>query len=497
MSYRNPQQYGIVEDMTAGTRAFQKGFGQVQGVIEKNKKEREEEGIRRDTDNANWVKETSQEIAKYKYLKGGFEDVMREMITKDIGSEFFDKKSKTKQALLMAKLSEGAEYGNDFFQLVEQVKKGEIELDNPEMMKYIDSVGNDPKYGLDKNNNPTLNGVQFSVIMQQMKNNNPVQGSKQQTNADIKTLADGLEKKVKNAVLQNKGPLSNDQLNKITEQHVAARSDIYGDSSMHWLYKNVMTSEERKVAGGPAFNPVEIESALTGEKTTIGTGNEEREKIFEYNYNGSGITNKEKLKDFENRRDESIKNYMVQTLKERVVQPYYDNTKDQNLAINKEKLELATKDLKLKIDKNLSEEQNLRNLKQGILNTTSGYVEGGNKEKSNEQLTADLSGIPVDGLPGISGTGTFIRNVQRMPTQGADGKFEVKIQFGKLSGLTDVKYGDKPEQTFIIDLNDKEIQRKLGLNMSMLDGYGDFRKDLSSTFLKRGKPENNDFSQQK
>ena len=39
MSYRNPQQYGIVEDMTAGTRAFQKGFGQVQDVIEKRKKE--------------------------------------------------------------------------------------------------------------------------------------------------------------------------------------------------------------------------------------------------------------------------------------------------------------------------------------------------------------------------------------------------------------------------------------------------------------------------
>jgi hypothetical protein len=34
MSYRNPQQFGIVEDMTAGTRAFQKGFGQVEGIIE-------------------------------------------------------------------------------------------------------------------------------------------------------------------------------------------------------------------------------------------------------------------------------------------------------------------------------------------------------------------------------------------------------------------------------------------------------------------------------
>ena len=46
MSYRNPQQYGIVEDMTAGTRAFQQGFGQVQSIIEKNKKEREEGKIR-------------------------------------------------------------------------------------------------------------------------------------------------------------------------------------------------------------------------------------------------------------------------------------------------------------------------------------------------------------------------------------------------------------------------------------------------------------------
>lgn len=170
---------------------------------------------------------------------------------------------------------------------------------------------------------------------------------------------------------------------------------------------------------------------------------------------------------------------------------------ERNLEISKRKANAAETANKIKIDENLSEEQNLRNLRQGILNATSGYVEGGNKEKTNEQLTADLSGIPVDGLPGISGTGTFIRNVKRMPTQGADGKFEVKIEFGKLSGSTDIKYGDKPEQTFIIDLNDKEIQRRLGLNKSMLDEFGAFRKDLSSTFLKKGKPENNDFSQPK
>ncbi len=94
MSYRNPQQYGIVEDMTAGVKAFQQGFGQVAGTIEKVKQDREKEEIRRDASSANWVLTTEQDLAKYEYLSDGYQDLMREMVTRDVGSEFFDKKVK-------------------------------------------------------------------------------------------------------------------------------------------------------------------------------------------------------------------------------------------------------------------------------------------------------------------------------------------------------------------------------------------------------------------
>lgn len=43
MSYRNPTYYGIVEDMTAFNDAFQKSFGEIAQVIEKNKLKREQE----------------------------------------------------------------------------------------------------------------------------------------------------------------------------------------------------------------------------------------------------------------------------------------------------------------------------------------------------------------------------------------------------------------------------------------------------------------------
>ena len=43
MSYRNPTYYGIVEDMTAFNDAFQKSFGEISQVIEKNKLKREQE----------------------------------------------------------------------------------------------------------------------------------------------------------------------------------------------------------------------------------------------------------------------------------------------------------------------------------------------------------------------------------------------------------------------------------------------------------------------
>lgn len=285
MSYRNPQQYGIVEDMTAGVRAFQQGFGQVAGAIEKAKQDREKEEIRRDESNANWILTTEQDLAKYQYLSDGYQDLMRDMVTKDVGSEFFDKKSKTKQAMLLRKLRDNAEFGNDFFELVGKVKNGEIELDNPELMKYIDSVENNPKYALDKDNDPTLNGVKLSVIMAEMKKNEPVAGSKdgyEQKYLDTrKRIEDTIEAEQKTLG----GILSPKRIEEIINNNIET---IVKDPTAHWLYKNKIQ------------------------------GNSEYGDVTNTNYIGGGIAEEDMTK-FETQRDEVLRNYLKNDLSGKII----------------------------------------------------------------------------------------------------------------------------------------------------------------------------------
>jgi len=337
MSYRNPQQYGIVEDMTAGVKAFQQGFGQVAGAIEKVKQDREKEEIRRDASNANWVLTTEQDLAKYEYLSDGYQDLMRDMVTKDVGSEFFDKKSKTKQAMLLRKLQKNAEFGNDFFELVGKVKNGEIELDNPEMMKYIDSVENNPKYALDKDNDPTLNGVKLSVIMAEMKKNEPVTGSEAEYSQRYLDTRKRIEETIESEQKTLGGKLSQERINQIIDSNID--TELISHPSAHWTYKN-------KIQGNSQYGDV----ANT-------------------NYIGGGVS-KEGMIDFEKQRNSALKQYYQNLLGPSIISKGISKSEDLSNQLKIQSLE----------DKKVSN-------KNDNFDSVKNYVDGLYKKHSNSIQT--------------------------------------------------------------------------------------------------------------
>lgn len=493
MSYRNPQQYGIVEDMTAGTRAFQKGFGQVQDVIEKRKKEREEGKIKEGVNEDAYLQGVKEATKNAEGLEIGSTNAVEEFAELYISDGFFKDKSVAERRKALNNIEKSAGLGGALQTTLTEFQAGAIDFEDPAAEKWLQETKNlgDKAFYVDKKTKQLMvNGMTWAAATEMLnKGKITVQGDANTDAATRQALQQGADKVIKSETENLGRNLTDDEKRNVVKQYVSAQNDILGNPNQHYVWRN-------KISNNSAFFPEN-----NADKNDIAGLGMDTSKINNYqgaSYNGSEFTDPEERSKFLSKRQGALADYYTNIIAgvepdQRLLTRY----QKRNLEISERKANAAETANKIKIDKNLSEEQNLRNLRQGILNATSGYVEGGNKEKTNEQLTADLSGIPVDGLPGISGTNTFIRNVQRMPTQGADGKFEVKIQFGKLSGLTDIKYGDKPEQTFIIDLNDKEIQRRLGLNKSMLDEFGDFRKDLSSTFLKKGKPENNDFSQPK
>jgi hypothetical protein len=281
--------------MTAGVKAFQQGFGQVAGTIEKVKQDREKEEIRRDASNANWVLTTEQDLAKYEYLSGGYQDLMREMVTRDVGSEFFDKKSKTKQAMLLRKLQKNADFGNDFFELVGKVKNGQIELDNPEMMKYIDSIEDNPKYALDKDNDPTLNGVKLSVIMAEMKKNEPVTGSEAEYSQTYLNTRKRIEETIQSEQKTLGGKLSQDRINQIIDSNID--TELISHPSAHWAYKN-------KIQGKGKYG-----------------------KITNTNYIGGGIAD-ENLETFNQERDNALKSYYRDQLSSTIINKGISKSED-------------------------------------------------------------------------------------------------------------------------------------------------------------------------
>lgn len=450
MSYRNPQQYGIVEDMTAGTRAFQKGFGQVEGIIEKNKKEREEEDVRRDASNASWVTSTNAEISKHKYLSAGYESLMRDMVSKDVGSEFFDKKSKTNQALLMAKLQDSSKFGNEFFQLVEKVKSGQIELDNPAMMEVINSIEKNPKYALDKDNDPTLNGIKFSVLNKEMNENYTVTGNQKQFDDKLIFVRARIEKDIKQFEAGKGRETTQEERLGLIQKHVTHESMVKHPSS-HFVYKNIMTKDDKKDS---KFNDVDFTSSITGDKLQVG--------YSDYTYYGAGLKDEAKIKDFETYRDNKINDFYVNKINQTLIDP--DNP------VNYSKLNYINKQNKDAKEAELAKkkEEDLDRVKQSVINSVSPFQVGGKKAKSDAELSKDYAGVSVDDLPGMpSGAGMKIRSVNVVNPKGAPtDSYLVQFNFGKMSGQTDLP------SSKVFDLSDPAILKQLQTNMSQLKKYG-------------------------
>ena len=460
MSYRNPQQFGIVEDMTAGTRAFQKGFGQVEGIIEKNKKEREEEDVRRDANNASWVTSTNAEISKHKYLSAGYESLMRDMISKDVGSEFFDKKSKTNQALLMGKLQDSSKFGNEFFQLVGKVKSGEIELDNPAMMEVINSIEKNPKYALDKDNDPTLNGIKFSVLNKEMSENYAVTGNQKQFDDKLSSVRARIEKDIKQFETGKDREITEDEKLEIIGKHVT-NENMVRDPSSHYVYKNIMTKDDKKDS---KFNDVDIQSQLTGDSLQVG--------YSDYTYNGAGLKDETRIKDFESYRDNKIKNFYVNKINQTLIDP----AKPVNYSkLNYERQIIKSNQEKIAKEKELVD---FNKVKQNVINSVSPFRVGGEKPKSDAELSKDYAGVSIDDLPGMpSGAGMKIRSVNVVNPKGAPtDSYLVQFNFGKMSGQTDLPASK------VFDLSDPKILNQLRSNMSRLDKYGSYKDDLTDSF---------------
>ena len=460
MSYRNPQQFGIVEDMTAGTRAFQKGFGQVEGIIEKNKKEREEEDVRRDSSNASWVTSTNAEISKHKYLSAGYESLMRDMISKDVGSEFFDKKSKTNQALLMGKLQDSSKFGNEFFQLVGKVKSGEIELDNPAMMEVINSIEKNPKYALDKDNDPTLNGIKFSVLNKEMSENYAVTGNQKQFDDKLSNVRARIEKDIKQFETGKDREITEDEKLEIIGKHVT-NENMVRDPSSHYVYKNIMTKDDKKDS---KFNDVDIQSQLTGDSLQVG--------YSDYTYNGAGLKDETRIKDFESYRDNKIKNFYVNKINQTLIDPAKP--------VNYSKLNYQRQIIKSNQEKIAKEKElvDFNKVKQNVINSVSPFRVGGEKPKSDAELSKDYAGVSIDDLPGMpSGAGMKIRSVNVVNPKGAPtDSYLVQFNFGKMSGQTDLPASK------VFDLSDPKILNQLRSNMSRLDKYGSYKDDLTDSF---------------
>jgi len=496
MSYRNPQQYGIVEDMTAGTRAFQQSFGQVQGIIEKRKKEREEGKIREAVNEDKYLEGVKEATKNAEGLEIGSTNAVEEFAELYISDGFFKDKSVAERRKALNNIEKSAGLGGALETTLTEFQTGAIDFENPATEKWLQETKNlgEKAFYVDKKTKQLMvNGMTWSAATSMLNEGKiTVQGDANTDTATRQALQKGADKVIKSETEKLGRNLTDEEKRDVVKKYVSSQNDILGNPDQHYVWKNKISNNNSFFSAENTLSAADQRYALKNKISTNTAFN-----IKGTSYNGSELSDEQRNIFLEKRQDKLADYYTNIITGVEPDQRLMTRYQEDQLKINKRKAKALEAANKIKIDENLSEEQNLKNLRQGILNTTSGYVEGGNKEKTNEQLTADLSGIPVDGLPGISGTGTFIRKVQRMPTQGADGKFEVKIEFGKFSGTTDLRIGNEPDQTFIIDLNDKEIQRKLGLNKSLLAEFGDFRKDLSSTFLKKGKPENNDFSQPK
>ena len=507
MSYRNPQQYGIVEDMTAGTRAFQKGFGQVQGVIEKRKKEREEGKIREGVNEDKYLQGVKEATKNAEGLEIGSTNAVEEFAELYISDGFFKDKSVAERRRALDKIEKSAGLGGALQTTLTEFQAGAIDFENPATEKWLQETKklSDKAFYVDKKTKQLMvNGMTWAAATEMLnKGKITVQGDKNTDAATRQALQQGADKVIKSKTESLGRNLTDDEKRNVVKQYVSAQNDILGNPNQHYVWRN-------KISNNSAFfkdNPNYQGASYNGSEFTA----PDKDDIDGMGLDTSKIN--EGRSKFLSKRQDALADYYTNIIAgvepdQRLLTRY----QEKNLENQNRRLAIETEKVKAIKAKDLNEEQTYQQIKQALIDKNSPYIGGKtNKPKNNAQLTQDLGNLNVDGLFGkkmmldengtplskenltMSGSGYLIRSVKIVGSRGvgvdavsgaSDNKFLVKLEVGKVSGAKDNKsFGEGSGQEFIIDLNDPKVQNQLNLTRSSIDAYSDFTKKLRTDFL--------------
>jgi hypothetical protein len=513
MSYRNPQQYGIVEDMTAGTRAFQKGFGQVQDVIEKRKKEREEGKIKEAVNEDKYLAGVKEATKNAEGLEIGSTNAVEEFANLYIKDGFFKDKSVAERRKALNDIEKSAGLGGALETTLSEFQAGSIDFENPATEKWLQETKNlsDKAFYVDKETKQLMvNGMTWAAATAMLnKGKITVQGDTNTAKTTRDALQDGADKVIKSETEKLGRNLTDAEKRNVVKTYVSLQDDIIGNPNQHHVWKNKISNNSSFFEGD---NPDKDDIAGMGIDTS---------KISNYqgtSYNASEIEDPEERSRFLIKRQEKLVDYYTNIIAgvepdQRLMTRYQEATlKNQERSLNEAKLVRA-----IKADKALNEEQTYQGIKQALINENSPYNVETGKPKNNAQLTQSLGNLNVDGLFGkkmmldeggrplseenltMSGSGYLIRSVKIVGNRGVgvdatsgatdDKRFLVKLEVGKVSGSSDNKsFSEGSGQEFIIDLNDPKVQTQLNLTRSSSGEYSDFSKKLKGDFLPKANP---------
>ncbi len=473
MSYRNPQQYGIVEDMTAGTRAFQKGFGQVQDVIEKRKKEREEGKIREGVNEDKYLEGVKEATKNAEGLEIGSTNAVEEFAELYISDGFFKDKSVAERRKALNNIEKSAGLGGALETTLAEFQAGAIDFEHPATEKWLQKTKDlgDKAFSVDKETKQLMvNGMTWAAATAMLnKGKIAVQGDKNTDAATRKALQVDADKAVASATDKKGGPLTDDEKRNVVKQYVSAQTDILGNPNQHYVWKNQISNNSTFF---PEDNP---------DKDDMDGLGADASKINNYqgsSYNGSEFTEEQRSK-FLSKRQDALADYYTNIISGVVKDP------EKETMTPYQKLRAAQEAEKIQLTRDgiIKENQDLSNVKGKIITDTSFFNTDGKTPKSDSQLSKNYAGVSIDGLPGMPAGANFtIRSVEKVIRRGGqgdgiDGQYLVKFNFGKMSGQTDLP------SSKVFDLGDEDILRKLQINMAQTKQYGMYQDKLIKGFV--------------
>ena len=257
MSYRNPQQYGIVEDMTAGTRAFQKGFGQVQGVIEKRKKEREEGKIREGVNEDKYLQGVKEATKNAEGLEIGSTNAVEEFAELYISDGFFKDKSVAERRRALDKIEKSAGLGGALQTTLTEFQAGAIDFENPATEKWLQEtkkLGDKAFYVDKKTKQLMVNGMTWAAATEMLnKGKITVQGDENTDAATRQALQQGADKVIKSETESLGRNLTDDEKRNVVKQYVSAQNDILGNPNQHYVWRNKISNNSAFFKDNPNY----------------------------------------------------------------------------------------------------------------------------------------------------------------------------------------------------------------------------------------------------